>query len=98
MYKALEIQDVISDIRFVKKQENNAGLQIADFVPAHFMINFSGNSQHKTNIYKTKKNIDTLVFKRRGPDTLINFELHILNKIIDFIFLFSAIFIDIFYI
>lgn len=55
MYKALEIQDVVSDIRFVKKQENSAGLQIADFVPTHFMMNFSGKSQHKINIYKTLK-------------------------------------------
>lgn len=66
MYKALEIQDVISDIRFVKKQENNAGLQIADFVPTHFMINFSGNSQHKINLYKTLKKHRYSGFKTKG--------------------------------
>ena len=66
MYKALEIQDVISDIRFVKKQENNAGLQIADFVPTHFMINFSGNSQHKINLYKTLKRHRYSGFKTKG--------------------------------
>lgn len=66
MYKALEIQDVISDIRFVKKQENNAGLQIADFVPTHFMINFSKKPQHNINIYKTLKKQRYSGFKTKG--------------------------------
>jgi hypothetical protein len=66
MYKALEIQDVISDIRFVKKQENNAGLQIADFVPTHFMMNFCDKPQHKINIYKTLKKQRYSGYKTKG--------------------------------
>lgn len=57
IYKPIEIQQVISDIRFKKKNDNDAGLQIADFIPSHFMINFCGNSQAKINIYKTLKKL-----------------------------------------
>lgn len=56
IYKPIEIQKVITNIKFKSKKENDAGLQIADFIPSHFMINFCGNSQAKINIYdKLKK-------------------------------------------
>lgn len=57
IYKALEIQKVVTEIRFKSKKENDAGLQIADFIPSHFMINFCGNSQSKINIYSTLKKL-----------------------------------------
>lgn len=55
IYKPIEIQKTITDIRFKSKKENDAGLQVADFIPSHFMINFCGNSQAKINIYRTLK-------------------------------------------
>lgn len=55
MYKAIELQEVIDGIEFIKKRDNNAGLQLADFVPYHFMRNFCGKSQQKENMFKTLK-------------------------------------------
>ncbi|MBK5077101.1 DUF3800 domain-containing protein [Lactococcus lactis] len=55
MYKAIELQEVIDGIEFIKKRDNNAGLQLADFVPYHFMRNFCGSSQQKENMFKTLK-------------------------------------------
>lgn len=55
MYKAIELQEVIDGIEFIKKRENNAGLQLADFVPYHFMRNFLGKTQQKENMFKTLK-------------------------------------------
>lgn len=57
IYKAVDIQQAITDMQFKRKVENDAGLQIADFIPSHFMINFCGNSQAKINIYKTLKKL-----------------------------------------
>lgn len=55
MYKAIELQEVIDGIEFIKKRDNNAGLQLADFVPYHFMKNFCGEPQKKENMFKTLK-------------------------------------------
>ncbi|MBM7180606.1 DUF3800 domain-containing protein [Streptococcus suis] len=55
IYSALELQECLLGFKFIKKQENEAGLQIADFVPTPFMINFSNQSQPTINIWKTLK-------------------------------------------
>ncbi|MBL3708770.1 DUF3800 domain-containing protein [Enterococcus faecium] len=55
IYKALDLQRNIEGINFIKKQENEAGLQIADFVVQPFLMNFCGEPQSKPNIYRTLK-------------------------------------------
>lgn len=52
IYKPIELQDVIESISFVKKQENEAGLQISDFIIQPFIFNFCGIKQKKPNIYQ----------------------------------------------
>lgn len=54
-YSAIELQDSLVGIKFVKKQENDAGLQVADFVPTPFMKNYCGKSQGSPNIWPILK-------------------------------------------
>lgn len=52
-YQGIELQECISNISFRKKQENEAGLQLADFVVQPFLINYSKGEQVKPSIFKT---------------------------------------------
>lgn len=51
-YSSMDLQKSISGIAFVQKQENEAGLQIADFVPHPFLLHYFGVSQTKPSIYQ----------------------------------------------
>lgn len=52
-YQAFEIQECLESISFRRKQENEAGLQIADFVIQPFLFNFANQKQNTPNIYQT---------------------------------------------
>lgn len=52
LYTPAELQKSIYKLAFVKKQENEAGLQIADFVPRPFLLHNAGASQKKPSIYQ----------------------------------------------
>lgn len=56
-YPSKVIQDKILDIKFIAKRENDAGLQLADFVPVHFAKNVAGNKMGKPNIYQTLRKL-----------------------------------------
>ena len=43
---------ICQDIIFIQKQENEAGLQIADFIPRPFLINYFKIEQTKPSIYQ----------------------------------------------
>ncbi|WP_270597363.1 DUF3800 domain-containing protein [Enterococcus asini] len=51
IYKPIELQGVIDSISFIKKQENDAGLQIADMIAQPFLYNSSKKRQRRPNIY-----------------------------------------------
>jgi len=51
-YSASDLQDCLKDIVFIQKQENDAGLQIADFIPRPFLVNYFKISQTKPSIYQ----------------------------------------------
>lgn len=51
-YPSKLIQDRILRIQFKAKGENDAGLQLADFVPIHFAKKESGKKMDKPNIYQ----------------------------------------------
>ena len=51
-YSASDLQDCLKDIIFIQKQENEAGLQIADFIPRPFLINYFKIEQTKPSIYQ----------------------------------------------
>ncbi|MBO0423870.1 DUF3800 domain-containing protein [Enterococcus plantarum] len=55
IYKGLDLQNTIIGMEFIKKQENEAGLQIADFTVQPFLMNFCGEKQTKPSIYRTLK-------------------------------------------
>lgn len=55
IYRGLDLQSNITGIDFIKKQENDAGLQIADFTVQPFLMNFCGENQTKPSIYSTLK-------------------------------------------
>ncbi|EGO9262600.1 DUF3800 domain-containing protein [Enterococcus faecalis] len=55
IYRGLDLQSNITGIEFIKKQENDAGLQIADFTVQPFLMNFCGENQTKPSIYSTLK-------------------------------------------
>jgi hypothetical protein len=49
------IQERLLDIEFIEKKENNAGLQIADFIPNTIAQKIANKKLLKFNIYKTIK-------------------------------------------
>ena len=55
IYKGLDLQNNINSIEFIKKQENEAGLQIADFTVQPFLMNYCGEKQIKPSIYSILK-------------------------------------------
>lgn len=52
LYTPFDLQSVIDNIDFVKKQENEAGLQIVDCIAQSFIYNSISKKQKKPNIYK----------------------------------------------
>lgn len=52
-YDAGELQNVITSVRFFGKHENEAGLQIADFIPRPLLLHYVGIKQSKPSIYQT---------------------------------------------
>lgn len=55
-YKAVDLQSKISGIKFKKKQENEAGLQLADFTVQPFLFNSAKEKQNKPTIYPILRN------------------------------------------
>ncbi|WP_461243379.1 DUF3800 domain-containing protein [Secundilactobacillus muriivasis] len=53
IYSALELQKSLYTIKFIQKQENDAGLQIADFIPRPLLLNYTNTPQSKPSIYQT---------------------------------------------
>lgn len=51
-YPSKTVQDKVLGIKFKSKKDNDAGLQIADFVPIHFAKKVAHSKQLKPNIYQ----------------------------------------------
>lgn len=52
-YSALELQQLVQKIDFSAKSQNDAGIQIADYVPRAFLYNYTQMPQPKPSIYQT---------------------------------------------
>jgi len=63
IYSALELQQTIYYIKFIQKQENDVGLQIADFIPRPLLLNYSSIPQSKPSIYQKIRKA-----RYNGPD------------------------------
>lgn len=73
IYSAQSLQDNIRNVKFVSKQSNEAGLQIADFVPRPFLLNYLNVNQSKPSIYQVLR-------KHRYDNNKISTDFNAFNK------------------